>query len=79
MVCPGNSFGSDGSGLDAMMLPHAARSSGTSPDDVRIAMLLTLPSLRILNSIETLPCFKTGGYTDGGIKEYQFFFTIGAM
>ena len=35
-------------------------------------MSVVLPSFKITNSIESLPCFQIGGYTDGGIRVYQF-------
>ena len=57
------------------MLPHAARSSATSPEGVRNIIPLTVPFFKITNSIASFPCFRIGGYTDGGMMVYQFAFT----
>ena len=50
-----------GNGFEAVMLAQAARSRAVSPEGECTTMPLTFPSLRITNSIDTFPCFSSGG------------------
>jgi len=70
---PLNSLGKGENGLDVVIPAQAARSRDVSPEGSAIFISDTLPFLRMLNSMETLPCFISGARATAGIKLYQLF------